>query len=236
MAQKARIAELEAQLEAKTSGEPTKAPASGQEMPAHQQKRAAILQEIAKRLNSGEINLPSFPSISMELDQLMQKDAGMEEIAALLKKDMMISAKLISVANSPRYIGLRQSSSVEQAISVLGLSTAKQYVDIIANRALYTPRNPNYKAILKNLWQHGVACAHAAYLIAKLIKLAKPGEVFFMGLMHDIGKLFLLQVISELQMRDVIDPNLPKDLMNEFLQQHHGLFGSKLLTVWKLPP
>jgi HD-like signal output (HDOD) protein len=194
-----------------------------------------MLQEIAKHLNSGEINLPTFPNISIELDRLIQSDASFEKIAALLKKDMMVSAKLISVANSPRYGGLRQSTTVDQAISVLGLSTSKEFVDIIANRALYVVSNPKYRTELKELWQHGVACAHASRLVAELAKLANPGEVFFMGLMHDIGKLILLQLISELQTQNVIDPAAPKDLLDGFFLQHTGVFGRKLLEVWKLP-
>ena len=236
MTQKARIAELEAQLKGK-SGDEAEVRSTDKALPPNQQKRAPMLQEIAKRLKNGEINLPSLPSISLEMDKLIQRDAGMEEIAVLLRKDMVISAKLISVANSPHYGGLRQSTTVDQAINVLGLNTTKEYVDIIANRALYMARNPNYQGVLKDLWKHGVACAHASYRIAQLAKkLSKPSEVFFMGLMHDIGKLFLLQVISELQVREVIDPATPKDALDDFLDKHHGQFGRKLLEVWKLPP
>lgn len=236
MVQKARIAELEAQLKAKPGGEVEEVHSTGKALPPNQQKRMPMLQEIAKRLKNGEINLPSLPSISLEMDKLVQRDAGMEEIAVLLRKDMVISAKLISVANSPHYGGLRQSTTVDQAINVLGLNTTKEYVDIIANRALYMARNPNYQDVLKDLWKHGVACAHASYRIAQLAELSKPSEVFFMGLMHDIGKLFLLQVISELQARDVIDPATSKDTLDAFLEKHHGLFGRKLLEIWKLPP
>lgn len=234
MALKARVAILEGQLKEKTAQTST-LPVTAKAKPDNQQQRASMLQEIAKRLNNGEINLPSFPNISYELEELVRKDAGMDEITALLRKDMVISAKLISVANSPRYGGLRPSNTVEQAINVLGLNTSKEFVDIIANRALYMARNPKYQEILKDLWKHGVACAHASYLIAQLAKLSRPREVFFMGLMHDIGKLFLIQVISELQTRNVIDPPSSKKSLDDFLEKYHGLFGRKLLEIWKLP-
>ena len=58
-------------------------------------------------------------------------------------------------------------------------------------------RNPNYQDALKELWKHGVACAHASYLIAQLEKLSRPSEVFFMGLMHDIGKLYLFSALTD---------------------------------------
>ncbi len=234
LAQKTRIAELESQLSEGNGG--IAAPRSNDEVsPDSKQNRASMLQEIATRLKNGEINLPAFPSISIELDKLVQNDATLEEIAALLKKDMAVSAKLISVANSPRYGGIRQSATVEQAISVLGLSTAKEFVDVIANRSLYTVSNPRYQAELSDLWKHGLACAQASRLIAESAKLAKPGEVFFTGLLHDIGKLLLLQIISELQTKNAIDPNVSKDSLDEFIFKQHGLFGRKLIEIWKLP-
>jgi len=234
LAQKARIAELELQLSA-GNGDIAAARSSDEVSPDSKQKRAPILQEIATRLKSGEINLPAFPSISIELDKLVQNDATVEEIAALLKKDMTVSAKLISAANSPCYGGIRQSATVEQAISVLGLSTAKELVDVIANRSLYTVCDPKYQNELNDLWQHGLACAQASRLIAESAKLAKPGEVFFAGLLHDIGKLLLLQIISELQTKNAVDPNVSKDSLDEFIFKHHGVFGRKLIEKWKLP-
>lgn len=232
MALKARIAILEEQLKVKSASAPANA---AKRISSHQTKRASMLQEIAKRLHNGEINLPSFPSISCKLEELMRNDASVSAIVELLRKDMVISAKLISAANSPRYGGIRQSRTIEQAINVLGLNTSKELVDIIANRALYITKDPRYQGFLKALWKHGVASAHASLLIAQQIKLPKPQEVFFMGLMHDIGKLFLIQVISELQTRNVIDPATPKKTLDEFLEKYHGPFGRKLLEIWKLP-
>ena len=165
----------------------------------------------------------------------MQNDATLKEIAALLKKDLTVSAKLISVANSPRYGGIRQSTTVEQAISVLGLSTAKEFVDVIANRSLYAVCNSKYKTELNDLWKHGLACAQASRLIVESAKLANPGEIFFRGLWHDIGKLLLLQIISELQTKNAVDPNVSKDLLDEFIFKYHGVFGRKLIEIWKLP-
>lgn len=234
LAQKTRIAELESQLGAENVGEAV-ALSKNEVISDNQQSRASVLQEIAKRLNSGEINLPAFPSVSVELNKLMENDATMGEIATFLKKDMAVSAKLISVANSPRYGGVRKSATIEQAINVLGLSTAKEFVDIIANRSLYTVRNSKFQTELKALWEHGLACAQASRLIAESAKLANPSEIFFIGLMHDVGKLLLYQIISELQTKDAIGPSVSKDVLNEFILKQHGLFGRKLIEIWKLP-
>mgnify|MGYP000852623686 CR=1 FL=1 len=229
--QKERIAELESELNTYPGHHKT----WNKKISADRQKQISILQKITKYLNHQDITLPDFPKISLELEKMVQKDSTMEEIAALITSDNAVSTKLIAIANSPRHGGLRQSHTVEQALNVLGLKTAKEYVDIIANRSLYANCADKYYVHLHDLWKHCVACAHASYVIAFLLRLPKPGQVFLMGLLHDIGKLLLLQIISELQNQNSMESNLPNFLLDNFLGRHHAIFGRKLLEKWKLP-
>ena len=119
--------------------------------------------------------------------------------------------------------------TAEDALNVLGIRTAKENIDIMVNRTLYTARNPTYQPALKALWQHGVACAHASRLVAECADLTTSREVFFMGLMHDIGKLLLLQILAE------IARTLPAEETERVLKQQHGVFRLKLMERWKLP-
>lgn len=119
--------------------------------------------------------------------------------------------------------------TAEDALNVLGIRTAKETIDVIVNRTLYTARNPTYQPALKALWQHGVACAHASRLVAERAELTTSGEVFFMGLMHDIGKLLLVQILAK------IGGTLPAEETEHVLKQQHGVFGLKLMELWKLP-
>ena len=188
-----------------------------------------LLQEIVARFESGSFNLPTFPRMSLELAVLPQKGAGLKDIAVLVSKDSAVSAKLLSIANSPRYRGERPCMTAEDAMNVLGIRTAKENIDIMVNRTLYTARNPTYQPALKALWQHGVACAHASRLVAECADLTTSREVFFMGLMHDIGKLLLLQILAE------IGRTLPAEETERVLKQQHGVFRLKLMERWKLP-
>ncbi len=56
-----------------------------------------------------------------------------------------------------------------------------------------------------------------------------------MGLLHDIGFLLLLQVISELENSNNFDVVIEKDSLLDFLKSHHGSFGRALLHRWKFP-
>ena len=108
-------------------------------------------------------------------------------------------------------------------------------VEVITNRALHITNNPKYETTLRELWQHGLACAHAAHAIAARLKLSDPDEVFTMAILHDVGKLFLVQVLSEIESRDTTIGELPLEDIDEFLFVNHGQFGRALLRCWKLP-
>ncbi|MFM9967343.1 MAG: HDOD domain-containing protein, partial [Burkholderiales bacterium] len=231
LAQRQRITDLEKEIaRLKQSGQTASLPA-----PQPADKNRQLLAGIVERLKKGEVNLPSYPETSVKLSRLMRDQAGIGQVARMLEADVAISAKLISVSNSARYRGVKPNKTAEQAISVLGLSMTKNYVDLIANRALYVVKNPKYMPRLRTLWEHSVACAHASRAMAELGRIEEPDEVFTMGMLHDIGKLLLTQVTAEMEADGTFDTPLDDAELDAFLQQHHGFFGGKLLEIWKLP-
>jgi len=191
-----------------------------------------IIDDIVSRFKQGEVNLPSLPQIIVRFRELIRKGASLQEIAKLLKQDVAISSKLISVSNSVYYRGVVENKTLEHAVTRLGLNTTKQYVEVISNRALYTTANKNYMEFLEKLWEHSLSCAYASQFISEFIMLKQPDEVFTMGLLHDIGKLILLQVIGELEIKGRLGKEINKaDVLNT-LNENHNAFGATLLKKW----
>jgi HD-like signal output (HDOD) protein/CheY-like chemotaxis protein len=203
--------------------------------PSSQPGKMRIIDEINVRFRRGEINLPSFPKINIRFRQMMEKGASIQKIGDLLKQDVGISSKLISVSNSAAYGGLTKNTTLPQAVSRLGLKATKMYVDVICNRALYTTKSKKYNDLLKNLWEHSIACAHASEIVSQAVRLKNSDEVFAMGLVHDIGKLILLQIVSELEIKDEGTDEVDRAELLETLDAHHGRFGEVLLRAWKFP-
>jgi HD-like signal output (HDOD) protein/CheY-like chemotaxis protein len=219
-----RVSELEQQLN--NESRPTLTA-----RPPGDSKRKAAFQEIAQRLQSGQVNLPAYPSIGTRLNALIESGADLKQIAQLVAKDMAIAARLISVANSAAYAHVQRSTNVEQAVNVLGLRLTKEYVDVIANRALYVVQNRKYQPHLLQLWKHAVACANASRLLDE--KLNAP--LFEMGLLHDVGKLLLIQIVSELDMANALGDGVSQEDIDAFLHLHHVSAGLRLAKLWKLP-
>lgn len=226
LALKKRVTELEKQIEGIEIEE---------EEEGIEEQRAGLIDAITSRFKRGEINLPSYPKINSQFRHLVEQGATILQITDLLKQDVGISSKLLSISNSPYYSGLTQNKTLEQAVSRLGLKTTKNYVEIISNRSLYTTNNKKYRDLLKKLWEHSLSCAYASEILSGLLHLKAPDEVFTMGLMHDIGKLLLMQVAIELETSGAYEEGIDRGELIETLDAYHGSFGGSLLKKWKFP-
>ncbi|MBN1568795.1 MAG: HDOD domain-containing protein [Acidobacteria bacterium] len=196
--------------------------------------RTSIFSDMLMRFREGEINLPSPPQIPIMFEKLLKEGAGIHEIAMLLRQDVSICSKLISISNSAYYQGIQENQTLEQALSRLGLNTTRKYVEIIYNRSLYITQKKRNMELMERLWKHSVCCAYASQITCETTHTRQAEEVFTMGLFHDIGKMILLQIFSELDV-DLVDGHMSEadrlELSNSFAL-NHGNFGAVLLKRW----
>jgi len=194
-----------------------------------------IVKEIVNRFRQGEINLPSLPQINRKFQELINQGADYRQISDLLKQDLAIASKLIMVSNSAFYRGVEINRTLEQAVSRLGISVTRQYVNIISNRALYTVSKKKYLPMIERLWRHSLASAYACQLVAatREDKEQFDNDLFITGLLHDIGKLILIQVISELEAKGKFAKEIPVEDVVKIAEAYHGQFGSALLKRWQ---
>ncbi len=196
-------------------------------------RKTSFVDTIINRFKRGEVDLPSLPQIYERFKELEEKGATLQNIGELLRQDAAISTKLISISNSPYYRGLSENKTIESAISRLGLETTKQTVSAIANRSMYTIKNKKYAQIVQNLWLHSLSCAYASQLTARVAQVRLDEDAFTLGLLHDIGKLILIQLVGEAEKRtQAADDGEILDMFNS-LDVHHGKTGGMLLKKWR---
>ncbi len=190
---------------------------------------------IIDRFNSGRIDLPLTPQTSIEFNEVLKKDLGFTAIANVLKKDMSITGKLISIANSAYYGAATKIGSVEQALNRLGLVVTKQYVDAFCTRPLFSGGGSAYSELMEELWQHSLHCAVISEVTAKVLNLTLQSDAFINGLLHDIGKVVLLQSASELERKGKFAKKIGAEELIQFVNQYHNGVGSKVLKKWRFP-
>ena len=192
-----------------------------------------IFGDISAILNIRNINLPTLPRIRTKFQAMIKTGALFQNIADLLKKDVAVSAELIRLSNSAFYRGVVENKSLEQAISRLGFAVAEQVVDEICDRKFLLMEKKKYRVLVENVLKHSLACAYAAESISTSLNFQLAGDPFTLGLLHDIGKLALLQIIADMEHKNKSGDEIPLEKIMSTIDDYHCLFGAKLLEKWK---
>jgi HD-like signal output (HDOD) protein/DNA-binding NarL/FixJ family response regulator len=192
-----------------------------------------IYGEIVFLLNSSQTDLPSLPKLYIRFRELIALKASFNEIVGLLRNDIAISAELIRRSNSAYYKGFVANKSLEQAVARMGYDASMQVVAELSIRKFFTMRTKKYRSLVENLWKHSISSAYAAEFLSKLMKLDLKGDPFLLGLLHDIGKLALLQIIADMERKGRFNDGIHPIMLINILDDYHCQLGAKLLEKWR---
>lgn len=210
--------------------------ATGYQGQADQQNIRGYVQGVIDRIKTGKITLPVFPHVARKvLDILDNPDLTVQEMSREIKYDPVLATKIVGIANSAYYGGKSQNQSLETSIVKIGLLEVRKHLYTIATQNIYEFRAPVFTALLDRLSAHATASANAAYTTAKILGLANQDQYLLITLLHDIGKLWLVQIFSELyeqKAKSADDQETVLVSIAKLFQMLHSQMGAKLLTQW----
>ena len=139
-------------------------------------------------------NLPQLPQVMIRLIQACGNEkTSIEELSQIISADPALSSKLIQIISSP-YVNLPKAvNSIKTAVVYLGLDTIRNIaISTSAMRFFSVSRDvPGFD--VNAFWYHSYKCAVVARKLAVEDQLSNPDEFFLAGLLHDIGRLVLIE-------------------------------------------
>lgn len=178
-------------------------------------------------------DIPAMPNIIVRVLKLMHSEtAGAPELAAVIKCDQALCTKMLSIINSAYYGFGKQITSINMAISLLGLQKTKNIVVTVAMSPLLSFKGA------KSLWEHSLLTAVGCEYLSEKFNLMNPDDAFVMGFMHDVGKL-VLNLIDADRYQGFLVSKMQPDLRIEDerakFDTDHSSTGSFLAVRWQLP-
>ncbi|MBE1425669.1 putative nucleotidyltransferase with HDIG domain [Desulfomicrobium macestii] len=197
----------------------------------------SFIEILMEHVNSDKAQLPPFNRTGLAIQQEMAKpDPDMQVIEKQILRDPAVAGQLLKVANSSFYRGMIEVTTVRNAMVRLGLAEVSNLVTLLTQKQSFSTQDSFIREYMDQLWIHSVACALGAKWIAKECRLpSKMNEAFFAGLLHDIGKAFLLMAISDLKKNGQMGDTIPQSFIEEVLETQHQSIGAQLLKTWNLP-
>lgn len=156
----------------------------------------------------GMLELRPFPAAASQLMAACNDESStVRELSEIIKYDPGLSTRLLSIANSPMYGFSAQIRSIDHATVVLGMRALRDLAVSTAVGDVFGSGTRATDGIRQKLWDHSLACGCIARLLAEQAKDVAPDEAFLGGVIHDIGKLFILDYDTEAYLQLLADRN-----------------------------
>lgn len=176
---------------------------------------------------------PAMPNIVMRaLTVIKDPESGAKELAKIISYDQSLSTKTLTLVNSAYYGFSQQVTSIARAISLIGMSKAKNIIMTVAMRPMLTNQGD------KDLWKHAITTAVGCEYIAKYLKIMDVDDAFVIGFLHDLGKVVLKSkdrlLYEKVEQTLGMNSNI-LELEKTYFGIDHCQVGSILTKRWQLP-
>ncbi|HQL24217.1 MAG TPA: HDOD domain-containing protein, partial [candidate division Zixibacteria bacterium] len=195
--------------------------------------RIGIIEQI--RRNDRLLSIPQV--LSKVLEEVGKENFSPDSLAKVILNDPNLTSRILHLVNSPFYHRLAEIKTVNQAISVMGVTTVKC---LALSTSIFHPDKVSAESGIdaKAFFQYELAVAAAAEQTAKAVKYRSPEEAMIAGLLQDIGVLFFLHHYPREYRRVAQRKDKSCTLAEaerEVFSIDHTEVGGYLAEAWKLP-
>ncbi len=190
-------------------------------------------------------NLPTLPDVITKLGSAVhdpQSDAN--GIAAIIEDDQAMMARILKVVNSSFYAGAEPITSVQQAVARMGLQAVN---NIAMSTAVFSTFSGGTCTTFdpREFWRHSISSGIAVVVLYEqarpfLRKQFGSDLLRLAGLMHDVGKIVLVQHFPDAFLAAVATAREQRRPLFEVEREHYGTdhaeVGAWLGEKWSLAP
>ena len=198
-----------------------------------QQQGFSLVTGLAAELTKGELHLPSLPETVVRIQSALSRpEFTIEELAKLITGEPALVGTILTMANSVAFRRSGQETTdLKIAISRIGAGMVRTAATTFALRQLRDSETfKEVEHLLAPEWARTSRTAATAYLVGQRSRRVKPDEAMVLGLLHNIGRIYLLSRI----------PKYPElfaspDEIAKILDSWHVGVGKAIVEFWNLP-
>ena len=166
---------------------------------------------------------------------------SVEELEPIISCDTGLTAGLLRVCNSTYFSWSREIGTVREALVRVGNLTFARIAFVLCLEPALKNRLYGYRMEADDMWRHSLAVGYAASRLAAAFELPTLRErAFTAGVLHDIGKLALDEVVLEHRRGEDETSRRAVEFVDRHLERRlvgldHAEIGGALLESWWLP-
>lgn len=196
----------------------------------YSKKEFYIYQEAIQKLQNNEDQLPSLPTITLEIRKATANPhTNFAQLSALIAKDPSLTAILMKHASSVYYRNTDKPKNLQDVIQRLGIRTVENLTLLHSVQSLFVLRNAQLKALYHLAWKRQTLKTCISFHVAKSIRFANAEDAIAASLLSEVGTLALLSALQ--------DHEVPSASTYTILCKHYSKhLGAILLAKWGVAP
>jgi putative nucleotidyltransferase with HDIG domain len=186
-------------------------------------------------------DVPTLPMVFQTLFSRMEDpDTQVSDLSEIISRDQALTAKILQLVNSAFYGQPSQISTISRAVIImgfqavrsaaLGVSVMEQFKNLASTSAAFD---------MPSFWRHSIGVSCVAKHVSMVLHADEPEDAFVAGLLHDVGKLIMLQHFPD----DVDDLTRAaqeqhltwRDCEEVLFPTNHASIARALFRAWKFP-
>jgi putative nucleotidyltransferase with HDIG domain len=201
--------------------------------PAAGQRAFRFLQEIATDLSAEAITFPTFIDATVRVHTaLRDPNMDVERLAKVVTGEPLLATRLVRMANSAALNpGGRAVADVRTAVMRVGFNAVRSTAAAVAVQQVHASKElATFQMESKRVWWHSLNVAAIAFVLAKALTKLNADEALFAGLVHDIGRFYLLSRAAKYP--ELVDH---RDELEAIIAEWHPSIGQAILQGLDLP-
>ncbi len=193
----------------------------------------SFVQQLARDLASEDISLPSFPAVVMKIRSLLEnEECDFIEVSKIVSTDAVLVSRLFVFANSALHNRSgKRVTTLDAAIARLGLAVVRNTaLSLAIKQILLAQKHETIVPYLKAIWAKSMRLASMAYAVAGINGDVDDETAFMCGLLHEIGKVYILTKAKDFPGFLGDDESL-KSVMADW----HPQVGRAIVETWDFP-
>lgn len=188
---------------------------------------------LARDVACGDIQLPGFPPVVMRVQQLLTDDrADVHDIAQAISMDPGLSMLVLRIANATAFntTGL-QVKDLRTAVQRVGTRMVRAAALGVVVQVLRSAEEMRgLRDRLGSVWRRGISVGSLGKAIAERTGVTTPDSGLLTGLLHVVGRLYVLARMRG--MPHLLDQDgVPEKLMDRWADTVTGV----MLLKWEVP-
>jgi HD-like signal output (HDOD) protein len=193
---------------------------------------AALEKDLASIRLDSQLTLPGVPQIVTRLQQMLSDpEVGIPQLIPVINYEPILVGRVLQMANSASLNPTRKAvTDVRSGITRVGFDLLRSASLAYAMRQLSQAHSvKDIRPHLEALWERSAWTAAVSFVIARKFTTVNRDVAFLGGLMHGVGKLFVLT-------RAAHYPFVLRDRSKYagLLRRWHAPFAKAILTGWRV--